>query len=1087
MRTAPRIAQICATIAALLVLASIAGCGPDSVVSNAQDSALHTEGQSSTSVNLSPPVPASPQRSKSDFSLIPPISSVTSQPHAPSLPPVLLETVPPDGAAWDGSPIVFLFDQPLAEGSAHALAVEPSLPGIVTVSGSELTFNPDAAPRAGTRYRFILGEEVSNPEGLSLAAPVAVTLAAAVPLQVTSTQPANGMEEVATNSQIVIAFNRPVVPLVGVDHQMDLAQPFTIVPPIDGNGRWLNTSVYAFEPDAGFAGSTAYEVTIGDIAGLGGEQMSEPYSISFVTAAPIVRRSSPNGTVVRPDATVSLTFSQPMDPLTTSEAFRLQRLNQNAPPVPIEGDIRWNDAGTVLKFMPASDLSFGGMYQIEVTTEAQPASRQGSLRSVYHSDFTVVPLPAIKSVTPVDGTDGVAPDSNVVISFNTAVSPTLAAEQVTVTPLLSTTQVFSYYSHYDNRLQLSWFKEPGTRYTVTVGGEIADEYGNTLGEDYLFSFSTGDHSPFIRLETDRVTHYSAYTETRVSLLYRNIDRLDVELFSVPDRELFELTGDNQRSVWDEYQIPDRDSNRIWQRTYETGEEKNVTIRQIVTITDESGNVLPPGAYLLEVAHEVGAQHHSPPARDGSVDPAKRSQALIFLSNNNLVLKRSQQGPSLAWLTDLRTGQPISGENISFFAGGAPAGEGITDADGIVSIALDVDEERQWAPVLAMSGDSGEMNYAIASSEWNSGIATWDFGLSGGWGADQVTAYFYTDRPIYRPGQTVYWKGIVRELEDDQYQLPPPRLPVYVEVRDDLGNVISMDEAVLINEHGTLNGHLNLSPEAIAGYYYIEARVPLDDGRYSFQGASFQVASYRKPEFEISLTSELPEYVQGETARVTARASYFSGGPLADAEVTWRIISQPYFFAWADGPDDRHYRFAPFDPEQGSYDPYSGSLALGLVREGSGRTNDNGEFVIDVPADLGQALQSQRWLIDITVQSPTNQFVSDSVSIPIHGAGVYVGLSTASYVSRVAEETAIDIVTVKPDGAPFRAAEIGVTVFEYEWNSVYERAADGSHRWESSVVRTPVFSTTTTSDRQGYAVVHWTPTAGTIPGRCLLPG
>ena len=114
---------------------------------------------------------------------------------------------------------------------------------------------------------------------------------------------------------------------------------------------------------------------------------------------------------------------------------------------------------------------------------------------------------------------------------------------------------------------------------------------------------------------------------------------------------------------------------------------------------------------------------------------------------------------------------------------------------------------------------------------------------------------------------------------------------------------------------------------------------------------------------------------------------------------------------------------------------------------------------------------------MTFQSPTNQFVSGSINVPIHVANVYVGLSTTSYVSHVEEEATIDLVTVTPQGDPYRAADIEVTVYEYEWNSVYERTADGSYRWDSSVSRTPVYSTTTTSDRLGRATFAWTPKKG----------
>src|SRR5690606_19614635 len=63
--------------------------------------------------------------------------------------PVLLETTPPDGAGWDGGPVTFTFDQPMA---SVQLTVSPELAGDTAVDGVQVVFTPAAAPEANTRY-----------------------------------------------------------------------------------------------------------------------------------------------------------------------------------------------------------------------------------------------------------------------------------------------------------------------------------------------------------------------------------------------------------------------------------------------------------------------------------------------------------------------------------------------------------------------------------------------------------------------------------------------------------------------------------------------------------------------------------------------------------------------------------------------------------------------------------------------------------------------------------------------------------------------------------------------------------------------
>lgn len=981
-------------------------------------------------------------------------------------PPVLVSVAPADGAAWNGDPVSFTFDQPMDAASADALTVTPALDGTTSVQDATITFTPATTPEPGVRYHFTIAERAVSANGAALSAPVEVSLVGAVPLEVTTTQPADGAQEIAPDTQIIVIFNRPVVPLTGVDEQADLPQPLTLEPAVEGEGKWLNTSVYVFQPSRGLAGATEYSATVDGVTGVSGESLASPYHFSFTTAAPIVSTSSPVGINTRPDTGITVEFSQPMDTASTEAAFFIQQTEPAD--TPVDGAITWNDLHTTLTFTPTAAFEFGASYRYGVGDEAQAASLQGNLRAPYTVNFTVVPLPAVQAVSPINGARDVSPDTTVEIRFNAPVSPTLAANNVTVTPLLTSTQVFSYYSFYDNMLQLSWFKEPNTLYTVTVGSEIADEYGNTLGEDYVFNFTTGDYAPFVRLELDRFTHFSADAGARTSLLYRNMDSVGVDLYTLPLTELMRMTGSNQYQIWENYQIPQPDTNLIWHRDYEAVTDRNVAIRQVITLTDAAGDPLPPGVYFLQV--------DQPPAQAESDPYSTQAQAVVILSNNNLVLKKSQEGPSLAWLTDLRSAAPLGGRDVEFYSDGELVGSGVTANDGTVTATLTLSPENSWIGVLAVTGVPGERDFSTVSSDWNQGIAIWEFGLNGGYPADQLRAYFYTDRPIYRPGQTVYWKGIVRALVDDQYAIPKNMGPLNVRINDFMGNTIFSDE-VTLNDHGTVNGEFHLSPEAVSGFYYIDARFGEETAPFWSGGTGFQVASYRKPEFEISVTSQEPEYLQGDTVRIDVQANYFSGGPLADAPVTWRIIAQPYTFQWEGAPADRFYSFTPIDPDQYEYDPYSSAFATGLIKEGVGRTNADGSFTIELPADISQSLQSQEWYFDVTVQSSTNQYVAGNVTVPIHRAAYYIGLSPRGYVWNAGEEGAVDIVTVTPDGAPYPAAALEVIVYEFAWNSVYVRSADGTYRWDTDVERTPVYTTTAETDEQGMATIGWRPPKG----------
>lgn len=988
-----------------------------------------------------------------------------------TLPPVLTSVSPVEGTPWAGGAVTFTFDQEMAAESNVSLTVTPELAGDVAVDGATLTFTPSAAPTPGERYHFTVDADAQSAAGVALGNPVEVTLVAAAPLAVTSIQPSDGASDVDTDSQIVVVFNRPVVEVTGLNDQASLPQPLTIEPAVEGTGEWLNTSIYAFKPTLGLAGATDYTVTIADVTTAQDETLAEPVVVHFTTAAPIVTDAHPlpGGEPIAPQSAFQVTFSQPMDQASAEAAFALTNTSDESV---VAGAFTWDELGTTLTFTPTEKLSFGQGYQLSVTQNAQPASQQGTLREAYAHTFTVVPLPLIDTTAPANGDTNVPPEMSVTIHFNTAMSGTTVLPNITVAPLLTTTQVYSYYRDYDNTAELSWFKESNTTYTVTVDAGVVDLYGNTLREPYSFTFTTGDHSPFVRLGIERFTHFSAYTETRISTLYRNVSSVEARFYKLPLSEVFKLTGENQWETWRNYSIPDADQNLIWERSYEPIVGPNVTARQVLTLTDDAGNLPAPGFYFLAVSYPG----YTPPAEDQGDPYASHMQALIVLSNNNLIVKKSIQGNSLAWITDLQSGQPVADLPVNFYYGGATRGEVRTNADGVALDQLELDTNTGWGPALAISGEPGDPNFAAASSEWSQGIGPWDFNIPGGYSTEQYQSYFYTDRPIYRPGQTVYWKGIVRQLVDEQYQLPAATLPISVTMRDDRGNTV-MEATYTPGENGTLNGEVVLAPEAVTGYYYLEARIQVGPDHTIYGGVGFQVAAYRKPEFEISVTSDQPEYTSGDTVTFTVQANYFSGGPLADAPVTWRLLAEPYTFVWDNAPTGSYFSFTPFDPENDVYDPYRNAFYGGLIQEGGGKTNADGSFTITAPADLRDYLQSQRWTVDVTVQSATNQFVSGRTSVPIHKGEFYIGLSPRSYVATVGEANDVDVVTITPQGEPYPGVALTAQVYEFDWNSVYEKTADGSFAWKTSVERTPILITTVTTDRDGSAVLTWTPEKG----------
>ena len=150
-------------------------------------------------------------------------------------------------------------------------------------------------------------------------------------------------------------------------------------------------------------------------------------------------------------------------------------------------------------------------------------------------------------------------------------------------------------------------------------------------------------------------------------------------------------------------------------------------------------------------------------------------------------------------------------------------------------------------------------------------------LSGG----ELTSYIYTDRPIYRPAQKVYFKGILRQWGRNGYQLVDSKT-VSVTIEDPNNGKI-FEKELPLSSRGTFSGEVDIADEAPLGSYNITATV----GEAKSSGY-FEVQEYKKPEFKVTVKGPKEFAAVGEKVKFTVSANYFFGAPVTNAEVHYYV-------------------------------------------------------------------------------------------------------------------------------------------------------------------------------------------------------
>lgn len=421
--------------------------------------------------------------------------------------------------------------------------------------------------------------------------------------------------------------------------------------------------------------------------------------------------------------------------------------------------------------------------------------------------------------------------------------------------------------------------------------------------------------------------------------------------------------------------------------------------------------LPPAVYLLNVT-----------------SGANRALDIITVTDLALVMKMSGNGV-LAFATDLTTGEAVPGAAIEVRREKEVAGSGRTDGDGIFSWTSAARLSEASLLVIGRQGSS----LAVAAGEWY-----------GDDSPDGLTAYTYTDRPVYRPGHTVYFKSILRQAHGRNGYRIPPAQQAKVRVMDGGGNVVYTGQAVS-NSFGSLNGTFALDPEAIPGWYSL--RLTMHGRDYE---QSFQVAEYRKPEYEVTVKVKDSRYSVGDRIAAEISAQYYFGAPVTGAKVSYSVTRNPRWYGGeALGAWDADL---PADPDTGEDGGDSGGE---MVADGEGKLDDSGRLSIEVPTTHEEEKtpgdEEMDWTYDITayVTDESDRTEEGSGSALVTQGDVRLDLYRDEYLSRPGQATAVKLKVLDYAGHPLPGRDGQAELVRATWDGNREiQTIETTQSWQS---------------------------------------
>jgi uncharacterized protein YfaS (alpha-2-macroglobulin family) len=246
--------------------------------------------------------------------------------------------------------------------------------------------------------------------------------------------------------------------------------------------------------------------------------------------------------------------------------------------------------------------------------------------------------------------------------------------------------------------------------------------------------------------------------------------------------------------------------------------------------------------------------------------------------NYAMLYKNNQKEILAFIADAKTGDFVKDARFDFLQNGKIIGSRTAAKDGIMFTDLSKINGLE-STSLQLFGFAGDE--VILSDPY--------FYFNRGQN-EYLTAYIYTQQPVYRPGQEVNFKAILRNKKGNEI-LNVPDQKFSISIKSPKNKEVYSGEATT-NEFGSLSGNFILDENADLGYYSI---VLSKDGM-SYYG-SFTVEEYKKPEYKVNVSTDRNQYANGDKLTATVTADYYFGSPVKNADVQISIYRQYYWRPW----------------------------------------------------------------------------------------------------------------------------------------------------------------------------------------------
>ncbi|HYY84853.1 MAG TPA: alpha-2-macroglobulin, partial [Beijerinckiaceae bacterium] len=589
-------------------------------------------------------------------------------------------------------------------------------------------------------------------------------------------------------------------------------------------------------------------------------------------------------------------------------------------------------------------------------------------------------------------------------------SDPLAAGKVDFTPYVAVSGAANAAVTAENAQLCVEGLKHGERYSMVLRQGLPSQVGENLLKSADYEIYVRDRSPQVRF-TGRNYVLPRTGQEGIPVVTVNTGQVAIEVARIGDRNLLptvrsdEFLGQLRRYKADK--IPTETGASIWKGTLETRSELNRDVVTAFPVLEAVGK-LEPGVYVM-MAQPANA------TKDPDDDWGPRATQWFVVSDLGLTALKGDGGVDV-FVRSLASAEPVANVEIRLVArNNEVLATKSTDSRGHVAFDPGLARgEGGLAPglVVASAGaDYGFLDLGLAAFDLT------DRGVKGPAAPHAVDAHVFTERGVYRSGETVFVTALLR----DSKGVAVPSVPLTLVAKRPDG--VEYKRAVVEDQGlGGRSFSLPILAGAARGTWRIAAYT--DPKGAPVGEATFLVEDYVPERLEITLTPKAPVLRRGQPAEIDVSARYLYGAPGSNLEVSGEVVVQAATKAGVPGLDGFTVGLEDEAVE-----------ASTVEIENKVTTDAQGRATVLAPIQDVAAARLTEARITLRVGEPGGRAVERSLTVPIAPSGPVVGVRKAFTELSEGAMATFDVVVASPDGA--RVARPGVTWTLYKVERRYQ--------------------------------------------------